>query len=154
MNSPQTTSPATVPTTADRLDLITVCSRLGHHVDFREWDRLPALFAPSVLVRHTGSDTPGEPVPTPRDAVVAQWREARERVLATHHLVTNHLVSVTGDTATATAMFQSTHVVPGESGPRRLARGGRYVYGFARTATGWQITAITIEVLWDDRTLA
>lgn len=65
MNSPQTTSPATVPATADRLDLIAVCSRLGHHVDFREWDRLPALFAPSVLVRHTGPDTPGEPVPTP-----------------------------------------------------------------------------------------
>ena len=67
--------------------------------------------------------------------------------LTTQHLVTNHLVEITGDEATVTASFQATHVVVATGDQWVL--GGDYRYQLVRAEGRWLIRSVTLTPRWE-----
>lgn len=133
----------------DRTEVVELTLRMAWHLDHCEWDSLVSLFTDEVLLDYTSLNG-GEPVHVPRPDVIAKWRSNRSGLKATQHLLGNHIVTLDGDTATATAMFQATHSLPNDFGGPLWTLGGEYRYGFVRTEEGWRISALTMNILWAD----
>ncbi|MFD8232653.1 nuclear transport factor 2 family protein [Streptomyces sp. NPDC059696] len=130
----------------DRFDIIDTCTRMAWYADAREWDALAGVFADQVTLDYTSLDG-GEPVTLAPAQIVEGWRAGLGVYTATQHLITNHLVTVDGDTAVCTAAFQASH--------RRTDGGlwvlhGTYRFDLARTGAGWRITGVVMTARWSD----
>lgn len=117
--------------TAERLEIIEVCTRMGWHADQREWDRLRTVFAAEVLLDYTSLNG-GEPATLTPDQIVAAWSGLLGAFDATQHLITGHLVTVAGDTAVCTASFQATHRLANPFGSPLWTLGGTYRFDLVR----------------------
>ncbi|NUW46137.1 nuclear transport factor 2 family protein [Nonomuraea rhodomycinica] len=136
-------------TTEDRLAIIETCTRMAWHADQREWDRLAEVFADSVTLDYTSLNG-GEPAVLTPAQIVEAWSGLLGAFDATQHLITNHLVTVDGDTATCTASFQATHRLADPFGPPLWTLGGTYRFDLVRSAGAWRIGAVVMTATWAD----
>jgi len=83
-----------------------------------------------------------------RDAIIARISGALLRLDFTQHLVGNHQVVVTGDTATHRCQLHAQHVKTGTEGGDNFIIGGYYDDVFVRTASGWRIQHRIIHPTW------
>jgi hypothetical protein len=134
---------------ADRVELVELPAKMAWNLDHKEWSDMLDLFTEEVRVDYTSLNG-GEPVTVPRKDLIEKWRTNREGLSATQHLVSNQLVRITGDSATVTAMFQATHVLPNPYGGPMWTLGGRYTYGMVRQQDGWRINSIAMDIIWAD----
>ncbi|MCO6004066.1 nuclear transport factor 2 family protein [Actinoallomurus purpureus] len=133
----------------DRFEIIEICTRMAWHLDHCDWEPLLELFTDDVSLDYSSLNG-GEPQIVSRKDMVEKWRGNREGLTATQHLVSNQLVSVDGNTGTATAMFQATHLLPNPYGAPTWTLGGEYRYGLIRTEGGWRINALAMTIIWAD----
>jgi SnoaL-like protein len=131
----------------DRAEISDVCRRVGWCMDQCAWDQLPDLFAEEVLLDYS-SLTGVQPTAVPRKEMIEAWRRNREGLAATQHMISNQLVTVEGDVAKASAMFQATQYLPNPYGGPLWRLGGEYRYRLLRTADGWRISALTMIIGW------
>lgn len=129
---------------SDRDDIAQLISDLGLLVDARDWDGLRELFADEVDVDYTSLNG-GQPQRVPPADLVGGWKQMLEPLVATHHLISNHSVTLDGDRASLAANVTATHV-PQER--EHWVVGGRYDV-MARSINGrWHINALTLTVRW------
>ncbi|HEX4813057.1 MAG TPA: nuclear transport factor 2 family protein [Nonomuraea sp.] len=133
----------------DRFDVIDTCTRMAWHADQRDWDQLTTVFADKVQLDYTSLNG-GEPVTLTPEQVIGAWKEGLGRFDATQHLITNHLVTIDGDTAVCTAVFQATHRKAATFGASLWTLGGNYRFDLARTDDGWRITGVVMTATWGD----
>jgi ketosteroid isomerase-like protein len=133
----------------DRAEISDVCRRVGWCMDRCAWDEMADLFTDEIVLDYS-SLTGVEATAVPRAEMIAAWRRNREGLAATQHMISNQLVTVEGDTATATAMFQATQFLPNPHGGPLWRLGGEYHYRLLRSADGWRISALTMIVGWAD----
>jgi hypothetical protein len=135
----------------DHTAIVALTVRMGWFLDHCQWDALPDLFTEEVLVDYSSLNG-GEPAPVQVKDLIERWRSNRAGLSATQHLVSNQIVSVSDDrsTATATAMFQATHVLPNPYGGPIWTLGGEYRYGLVQTAAGWRIGGLAMSIIWAD----
>ncbi|GGT05143.1 MULTISPECIES: nuclear transport factor 2 family protein [Streptomyces] len=131
----------------DRSAVVETCDRMGWHTDLHEWAEVTALFTDKVLVDHT-SLLGGSPSTMPAQELVDSWAAVIGGYDSSQHLMTNHLVTVDGDTARCTASFQATHRLDNPLGSPLWRIGGRYRFHLVRSAGGWKIDEIAMTVLW------
>jgi len=131
--------------TSSRSDIIETTARMAVLTDARQWAELKDVFAPTVRLDYTALFG-GTPVEVAAVDVGAGWAQALSSV-TTQHLVTNHLVSITGDRAVVTASFQATHVAPGPGVPWVL--GGDYRSELAFLDGRWRIAAVNLTPRWE-----
>jgi SnoaL-like domain len=131
----------------DRLAVIETCTRMAWHADQGEWDALREVFAEEVLLDYTSLQG-GDPATVPRDQLVESWAGLLGKLAATQHLLTNHLVTVSGDTASCTAAFQATHLLPNAHGDPIWTLGGSYRFELVRDGERWRISALTMTATW------
>jgi hypothetical protein len=90
---------------------------------------------------------------------MGQQRRGREEIAAgpardlarydsLQHFSTNHMIDVDGDTATASHYVIGVHVPDAGTPARHADVGGRYHCECVRTAHGWRLSHVRIEVLW------
>lgn len=137
------------PQTPDRTSLIDLTLQMAWNLDHQEWDAMPPLFTDEVRLDYTSLNG-GEPATVPQAAMIERWRESRENLKATQHLLSNHLVRMDGGNPTATAMFQATHVLPNDFGSPIWTLGGEYRYEFLEQGGAWRISALTMRIIWAD----
>ena len=148
VNEPRSTADAIDgPTPEERLEVIETCTRMAHHADRREWDRLVEIFADEVRLDYTSLQG-GEPATVAREQLVDGWREALGGLAATQHLITNHLVEVDGERAVCLADFQATHLYPNPHGDPSWTLGGRYRFELRRLGSAWRLAALTMTAVW------
>jgi hypothetical protein len=133
-------------TALDRAAAIDVTSRMGLFTDRKDWAALTGVFAPKVTADYT-SLRGGEPAVVSGADLVAGWKDSLGHLDVTQHLLTNHLVTVDGDTAEVLASFQATHVADPADG-RRWVLGGDYRFELTRSPQGWLISALTMTARW------
>jgi hypothetical protein len=64
----------------------------------------------------------------------------------THHMSTNHQITVTGDTAVSRSYLQAVHVR--ESPFDHWDAGGWYDCSYVRTPAGWKFTQVRLTAVW------
>jgi 3-phenylpropionate/cinnamic acid dioxygenase small subunit len=128
----------------DRLQIIDVISSVGFHADQRRWDLVEAAFAEEAVIDYRSHETAaaGQSEPqalTPREIVTA-WQTQLPGYLHTQHLVTNPIIRIDGDWASATSQVYATHYLPNAEGEDYWTFIGFYEHELQRTSEGWKIT--------------
>ncbi len=132
---------------SERETIVETCSRMTWHADRREWNELIEVFDDEVTLDYTSLQG-GAPQRLARAAVVDAWRGMFERLQATQHLVSNHLVSLDGDAATCTASFQATHLGMATFGSPLWVLGGHYRFELSRREGRWRVCSVQMTASW------
>ena len=126
----------------DRLDIDDVLTRYTIAIDRKDFALLDKVFTPDARLDFT---SPGGP-----SGGLADVRTWLESVLAdfevTQHLVTNRLIEVDGDQATASSYLFN----PMASGDTFFYFGGYYHDRLVRTPDGWRIAERKVEKAFMD----
>jgi 3-phenylpropionate/cinnamic acid dioxygenase small subunit len=116
----------------------------AHALDGRNWDALADLFTPDASFSFArslgfGAGETDKALIEGRDQLVAMIRGSIESLSATHHLLSNHVVDVDGDRASASCYFRAYHA--GKDGRAHLFEEslGRFDVATVRLASGWKI---------------
>jgi hypothetical protein len=113
------------------------------------WGQMSDLFTDKVVLDYS-SLTGGQPATVSREEMIEAWRRNREGLTATQHMISNQLVTVNGEAATAAAMFQATQYLPNPYGGPLWRLGGEYRYRLLRAADAWRISELTMIIHWAD----
>ncbi len=70
------------------------------------------------------------------------------RYAATHHMSTNHQITINGDQASSRSYLQAVHVGP--SPLDHWSAGGWYDSSYLRTRTGWKFASVKLTGVWLD----
>lgn len=84
------------------------------------------------------------------DAIITRIGSAVSRFDATQHLIGNHEVVITGNTATCRCKLQSQHTRYGFPGGENFTVGGMYLDDLVRTPHGWRISHRTLQQTWSE----
>jgi hypothetical protein len=131
----------------DRIAIIDVCTRMAWHADRRDWKLLAEVFTDEVVLDYTSLNG-GEPATLTREQLVAGWSGLLGSFDATQHLITNHLVTVTGPAAVVLASFQATHRLGNPFGSPLWTLGGTYRFDLVRAEGEWRIGGVVMTAQW------
>jgi hypothetical protein len=130
----------------DRLDVSDVITRYAFAVDQHDWTGLTSIFADTVHLEVPHVDSPESPLIS-RENLVQMIHDTVSGFEATHHLIPNRLVTISGDRASCKAYANAWHTIPTERGVADycLVR-GYYDWGLIRTPDGWRIDRLVITI--------
>jgi hypothetical protein len=134
----------------DRLDVAETVYRYAYGVDTRDFALYRSIFADRVAVDFT-SFQGGDAMVVDADQWVAGVQAVFSRLAATHHMMTNPLASIDGDTATCRMYVQAHHVRDADDPASWYTIGGHYDDELVRSAAGpagWLLTGVTLTVSW------
>lgn len=63
-------------------------------------------------------------------------------------MISNHAVTLNGNTATCVSQFQAHHLLPNEHGAPIWTLGGVYHHELERTSNGWKVRKMTMTAKW------
>ncbi|GAB0104005.1 hypothetical protein JMUB6875_29790 [Nocardia sp. JMUB6875] len=139
-----------MPATAQqRAEIIEAATRLFWYIDIRDWDTFPSVFADEVTLDYS-SIWGGEPSTVTPAQIRADWEKLIGAFDATQHLLGNHLVTVDGDRAELTAVFQAIHFLANRFGSPRWTLGGTYRIGLHLVDGDWKIDTVVMTAQWAD----
>ena len=130
----------------DRQAIVDTVVRYAWALDMKDWEMARSCFADEIDVDYSDLRGPG-PQRISAEDFVALRREALDH-LKTHHLNTNHLVTLAGDTAichSATLIHRLDSHRPSENTFDTLAH---YTHTLVREPAGWKISAVKQSVAW------
>jgi SnoaL-like domain len=138
----------------ERIEILGILGALAVHVDARRWDALAALFAPVVQVDYT-SLFGGAAQATPREQLLATWRQLLPGFTHTTHVIGTPFVTISGDTAQAMASVVAWHFIKDRAlaGNDLWLVGGCYEMSLAKLDGAWRITALTLARAWAEGNL-
>jgi 3-phenylpropionate/cinnamic acid dioxygenase small subunit len=128
----------------DQQAIADLCARYAFALDARDWQQLESCFTADPVFVHPAGRLEGFP------AILARTSAALDPLDATQHLLGNVVVTVDGDTATATSYFQAQHVRAGTPGGDTYLIAGSYTDTLVRTPVGWRIDQRVQAYLWRD----
>ena len=117
----------------DRNAVVDLVSRLSLWLDEGRFDEAGTIFTEDISVKTPGGTASG------LEAVVAQAKRTHDDV-RTQHLMTNVLVDLDGDRATAGANLLATFVMDPSKPEETMPIGGRYSFEAVRTPDGWRLS--------------
>ncbi|MDG4774371.1 nuclear transport factor 2 family protein [Solwaraspora sp. WMMD792] len=132
---------------ADRADLTELFGRYADIADRREFNTLPGRVFTDPLTLDFSSVTGIPPMTTPLRDYVEILRGAFAPFVATHHVITGHVVDLNGDRATVHAHVRAEHWLSTElaaGGPNRWLVVGFYDNEAVRTPDGWRLTRVRL----------
>lgn len=112
-------------------------------IDSRSWDLFRSIFADELEMDFSSfSGTPAAKM------TAEQWVEGCKALLpgfdATQHVLSNFMIDVDGETATAVVYMKAEHFI----GDDFHTLGGHYTHRLKRHGIGWLIHETTLTVTW------
>ncbi len=123
----------------DRFEIIDVFNRYAAGVDGQDSALYRSCFTDQMDV-----DVTGESVNQTADAWVDQAIAAVSGFEKTQHIITNHMITVNGDEADATAYVQAKHFNKDST----WSVWGHYTNKLVRTPEGWKINSLKLTMDW------
>ena len=118
---------------ADRLAISDFLTTYAHAVDTKDWELYRSCFTDDADIDYTSAGG----IRGTLDEIVTWMGATMVMFDATQHLVSNEMVEIDGDTATARAMFYNPmHFVGDNAG--YFDCGGWYNHELVRTDDGWK----------------
>lgn len=131
----------------DRADISDLVHRYATGLDTRNWALLRSIFTEEIDVDMSSIHM--RPAHLTADAWVESARVLFAGFDATQHLSANHVHDIRGDEATCTSYMRAEHFVINNEGENYYTMGGYYVDQLVRTAEGWKISAVNLNVTWN-----
>lgn len=133
----------------DRTEITDLVYRLGACLDDGRFDEMRDLLVEDATVRTPGGEAAG------REALIAQAVRNHPADQGFQHVITNVLIDLAGDRATARTNL-TVHITrpaearaPGTPAPPLLASLGEvYTFGVDRTPEGWRLSRIEVGPRW------
>jgi hypothetical protein len=118
--------------------VIDTVTRLFIYTDNRDWRKVKALFAPSVLFDMT-SLTGGEPKTLTPQEIVDGWDTGLRKLKAVHHQAGNFLAEIAGDAATVFCYAAAWHYLPNKTGRNTRLFAGSYDIHLVKQDGEWTV---------------
>jgi 3-phenylpropionate/cinnamic acid dioxygenase small subunit len=133
---------------ADRAAITDLLHTYAWAIDGQDWDLLDTVFTPDAHLDYTSN--PGG-VAGPYPEVRAWLASVLPYFPVTQHLMSNSLITLDGDRATAKTMVYNPQGARTRNGPPHIFNvGARYDDALTRTAGGWRITRrVETTILFD-----
>ncbi len=119
--------------------------RYAYALDDRDWTTLRSLFVPNARFDYGLGP---EYVMFGRDVFVDATAAALAPMDATHHMFTNHVFDIDGNTATGRFYMHAQHMKLSEQAGPFHTLGGYYREKFVRTNDGWKISEVIYTATW------
>lgn len=132
---------------ADRAEISDVLHRYATGLDTRNWTLMRSIFLDEVDMDFSSVHMRAARVNA--DVWVESARVLFAGFDATQHLSANHVHDIRGDEATCTSYMRAEHFVINDEGENYYTMGGYYVNQLVRTADGWKLSAVTLNVTWN-----
>ena len=132
---------------ADRAELIELMGRYADIADLKEYEKLPGLVFTDPLTLDFESVVGLPPMTVPLGDYLENLRMSFAPFVATHHVITGHVITLDGDRAKIHAHVRAEHWVQDEvaaGGPNRWLVVGFYDDEAVRTADGWRLTRVKL----------
>ncbi|HET9078477.1 MAG TPA: nuclear transport factor 2 family protein [Acidimicrobiales bacterium] len=126
-------------------EIVDLTIRYTWALDHRRFDDLAQVFADDGV-----ADYGRLGVLTGPAAIGQACAGALARFDRTQHIVSNHQVTIDGDTAQGRCYVQAQHVWRDRAGDRNYTVAGSYLDRYRRTGAGWRIAHRTLRVTWTD----
>ncbi len=149
------TCPQHAATLADLLDRAAISDTVlayGTGVDRRDWALYRSIFADEV--EFDFSTWNGWKTRMKADDWVAAVRETLSGFDATQHNLTNHVITLHGDTADITVHMTARHYLVVDGVGQTQILGGFYQHKLARAGARWQITHCSLVITWMEGDMA
>jgi ketosteroid isomerase-like protein len=128
----------------DRIEITEVLYRYASAIDRFDHEGIRRTLADDLWAQYGNA----EPV-TSGDAVASWITESIATVAWQHHLLSVYHVDVDGDLARALVYHTSHQVFENDPGRAKVLV-GRYHNELRRTADGWKISRLVLELLWGE----
>jgi SnoaL-like domain len=133
-------------TAVDQIEIVQLIDRFGFAIDLRDWEKFQSVFHSSVEFDYSSIQGPAGNL-TP-EQIVADARRDLGGFQVTQHVITNHQITLSGNSATCQAHVRATHFLPNDRGDSSLETGGWYDAGLIRSDAAWKIQRWKYSVLW------
>ena len=131
----------------DKHDIIDSILRYATGIDMRDWALYRQVFTDEVVIDFTSWG--GGQVNTMRaDHWVAGVRSTLSGFDGTQHTLTNFVIDLRGDEATAVVHMSAQHFLPNDRGDSTLTIGGFYTHELVRFPDDWKIRKAKLTVTW------
>lgn len=132
----------------DYIEIIETKYRYAYGIDLKDWELYRSIFLDEITMDFSSySGQPGQTQSA--DDWVASCKMLFEGLDATQHQMSNPMVEIDGDEARLRMYIQAEHFLLNSSGSDSYALGGYYDDRLVRTDSGWKLSAVTINVMWN-----
>lgn len=125
----------------DRAEISELLYAFARALDEQDWDAYAGCYAEDGVlallptIRHEG-----------RDGMAAFVASSLGRYAGTHHMSTNHAITIDGDTASCRAYLLAAHLIDAADPARHADGAGWYDFVLTRTDDGWKVQHVRLTV--------
>jgi hypothetical protein len=127
----------------DRQLIVDVLNRYAVAIDDKNWSLLDDVFVDGADCDFSPLD--GERSPFPQ---IVAWLSDVLAPFTTQHILSNHVINLSADTASTSTYLQAQHRRENDEGVSHHTFGGVYRDQFVRTADGWRIASRVLAPMW------
>jgi hypothetical protein len=130
----------------DEAEIRRVVDGIDLATDAKDWERCRSFFTVEIRVDFT-SLAGGEPGLMPADDLVGAWRTNLYADKPSHHMRTNHRITVDGDRAGVFSKGYALNILHRATGSDLWEVWGDYTHTLERTPEGWKGSEMTFVVV-------
>lgn len=130
---------------ADEMQIRKVVDEIDLTVDEKNWRKCRSYFADAINVDFT-SLTGGERSEIKADGLIDAWRANLFAEKKSHHMRSNHRVSIDGDRAEVFSKGYAFNLLETGEVTGLWEVWGDYKHALTRTKTGWKVSGMTLTV--------
>ena len=129
----------------DRSEITLVVDEIDNAVDAKDWERCRGYFTDEIYADFT-SLAGGSPGTMPSDDLVGAWATNLYTDKLSHHMRTNHRVTIDGDRAEVFSKGYALNILYRPTGSDLWEVWGNYSHTLERTGEGWKCSGMTFVV--------
>ena len=138
---------ASIEHISDRMEIILVVDEIDNAVDAKDWQRCRGYFTDEIYADFT-SLAGGSAGNIPADDLVGAWATNLYADKLSHHMRTNHRVTIDGDRAEVFSKGYALNILRRPTGSDLWEVWGNYTHTLRRTGEGWKCTGMTFVVIY------
>jgi ketosteroid isomerase-like protein len=132
---------------SDRTEIILVVDEIDNAVDAKDWQRCRGYFTDEIYADFT-SLAGGSAGNITADDLVGAWAKNLYADKLSHHMRTNHRVTIDGDRAEVFSKGYALNILHRPNGSDLWEVWGNYTHTLKRTGEGWKCTGMTFVVIY------
>jgi len=137
----------TIQRLSDELAIRHVVDEIDNTVDAKDWTTCRSYFLEEIDVDFS-SLAGGSPGRMPAADLIAAWQHNLYREKLSHHMRTNHRITINGDQAEVSSKGYAFNMLPRTHGTDLWEVWGDYHHTLQRTSEGWKVAGMTFIVTY------